>query len=134
MIKDETRIMDFKHSEDYDDADDQMDQPRKRTKFISKSRPTFLSGTILGTNTTETQQHMTDKEIADNILRNFCYQNRKELGDKVQFNDTVPHNEFQRQDSEVTIRNWLDMQMLESGSKDPFELENGEGIEPLVQE
>jgi hypothetical protein len=57
---------------------------------------------------------MTDKQMTENMIKNFCYQNRKELGDKVEFYDTVHRNEFQRQDSEVTVKNWLDMQMLES--------------------
>jgi hypothetical protein len=66
--KNRKRIIDFLRSEDYDDADDQKDQQRKRDKIISKSRPTFFSSSILETNATDNDRQTNDRKHDQKLL------------------------------------------------------------------
>jgi hypothetical protein len=92
--------------EQYDDADDNSDQPRKRSKLIPKSRPTFRSSLLREANSYRSEPGVTEKEALDNMIMNFCYINRKELGQKVQFQSADINREVETYDSHRTL-NWL---------------------------
>ena len=87
----------FKPDGYYEDDDDNLDHQRKKQISPSESRPTRNFTSIHFANTDRSQGSKNLDELEDDIIRNFAYTHRKELGNKIQFSDTKAG--FDEQDS-----------------------------------